>query len=100
MNIFFNDYLVRIGLAEHVSYPPDITCDNSIRSAEEAQEKHLEMWVKTPASTSTIAPTSNALAPASPPDSGSGNGCHPSHPDICIPYPPPDLDCTDISYQF
>jgi len=23
--------------------------------------------------------------------------CHPSYPTLCIPYPPPDLDCSDIS---
>ena len=27
------------------------------------------------------------------------NGCDPSYPDVCIPSPPPDLDCTDISYR-
>jgi micrococcal nuclease len=25
--------------------------------------------------------------------------CHPSYPDVCIPSPPPDLDCGDISYR-
>ncbi|NIR87155.1 nuclease, partial [Candidatus Bathyarchaeota archaeon] len=25
--------------------------------------------------------------------------CDPSYPDVCIPSPPPDLDCTDISYR-
>lgn len=25
--------------------------------------------------------------------------CDPSYPDVCIPPPPPDLDCTDISYR-
>ena len=25
--------------------------------------------------------------------------CHPSYPDVCIPYPPPDLDCADIPYR-
>lgn len=23
-------------------------------------------------------------------------GCHPSYPDVCIPPPPPDLDCGDL----
>lgn len=26
----------------------------------------------------------------------SGARCHPSYPDVCIPPPPPDLDCGDI----
>jgi micrococcal nuclease len=25
--------------------------------------------------------------------------CHPSYPDVCIPPPPPDLDCKDIPYR-
>ncbi len=24
--------------------------------------------------------------------------CHPSYPTVCIPPPPPDLDCPDIPY--
>lgn len=24
-------------------------------------------------------------------------GCDPAYPDVCIPSPPPDLDCADIS---
>jgi hypothetical protein len=25
--------------------------------------------------------------------------CDPSYPDVCIPPPPPDLDCSDIPYR-
>jgi len=25
--------------------------------------------------------------------------CHPSYPDVCIPSPPPDLDCTQIPFR-
>jgi len=25
--------------------------------------------------------------------------CDPSYPDVCIPPPPPDLDCRDIPYR-
>jgi len=28
-----------------------------------------------------------------------GEYCHPSYPEICIPSPPPDLDCSDIPYR-
>jgi hypothetical protein len=27
------------------------------------------------------------------------SSCHPSYPDVCIPPPPPDLDCGDIPYR-
>jgi hypothetical protein len=29
----------------------------------------------------------------------SASTCHPSYPTVCIPPPPPDLDCGDISYR-
>ena len=35
--------------------------------------------------------------PAAPPPSGAGN-CDASYPTVCIPPPPPDLDCTDVRY--
>jgi endonuclease YncB( thermonuclease family) len=35
-------------------------------------------------------------APPAPPPSGN---CHPSYPTVCIPPPPPDLDCKDIPYR-
>ena len=35
---------------------------------------------------------------ATPPSPPPGN-CDPSYPDVCIPPPPPDLDCPDIPYQ-
>lgn len=28
-----------------------------------------------------------------------GSGCHPAYPTVCIPAPPPDLDCEDIPYR-
>jgi nuclease-like protein len=31
---------------------------------------------------------------------GSNSGaCDPSYPDVCIPSPPPDLDCADVAYK-
>jgi Protein of unknown function (DUF1524) len=41
------------------------------------------------------------LAPRAPMDNGSGGGgnCDPSYPTVCIPSPPPDLDCGDIPYR-
>jgi micrococcal nuclease len=27
------------------------------------------------------------------------SGCDPSYPDVCIPPPPPDLDCADVPYK-
>jgi micrococcal nuclease len=27
------------------------------------------------------------------------SGCDPSYPDVCIPSPPPDLDCGEIAHR-
>ncbi len=34
-----------------------------------------------------------------PPRVQSRRSCHPSYPTVCIPPPPPDLDCRDIPYR-
>lgn len=41
--------------------------------------------------TTTQAPTTTA--------GGGGGNCDPSYPDVCIPPPPPDLNCGDISHR-
>ncbi len=30
---------------------------------------------------------------------GGGGSCHPSYPTVCIPPPPPDLNCDDVPYR-
>ncbi len=43
--------------------------------------------------------------PEAPAQTGPGSaaaargGCDPSYPDVCIPPPPPDLDCADVPYR-
>jgi len=39
------------------------------------------------------------LSVTKPAPSGGGGGCDPSYPTVCIPPPPPDLDCGDISHR-
>jgi hypothetical protein len=34
-----------------------------------------------------------------PPAPSPGGNCDPSYPTVCIPSPPPDLDCGDIPYR-
>lgn len=56
----------------------------------------------TPTSTPTVAPATEApTATSSPTTAGPTQqppGCDHSYPAICVPYPPPDLDCGDIAY--
>ena len=57
---------------------------------------------RVPTRTQTRWPTSMYVPP--PSDGGGGTttnySCHPSYPDVCIPYPPPDLNCADIPYRY
>jgi hypothetical protein len=38
-------------------------------------------------------------APTAMPTAIARSGCDPSYPTVCIPPPPPDLDCKDIPYR-
>jgi hypothetical protein len=51
----------------------------------------------TPVPTFTLRPSNTAIIPVS----GIGNtgNCDPSYPGVCIPPPPPDLDCKDVPYR-
>lgn len=49
----------------------------------------------TPEESSSLS-SSDASEPVSSPSSGN---CDPSYPDACIPSPPPDLDCSDVSQK-
>src|SRR6185295_9647112 len=51
----------------------------------------------TPAVAPTPTPPSGIPAPTETPPGG--GGCDPSYPTVCIPPPPPDLDCGDIPYR-
>lgn len=60
----------------------------------------------TPLATATPLPTFTPLiilqpsnTPQIPISGGGGNGCDPAYPTVCIPPPPPDLDCGDIPYR-
>ena len=59
---------------------------------------------RTSTASATGPPPPTTVRPASPTATAAvaatarGN-CHPSYPDVCIPPPPPDLDCADIPYR-
>ena len=49
-------------------------------------------------------PVSGEAAPPPPPQQqtpapGTATGCDPAYPTVCIPPPPPDLDCKDITFR-
>lgn len=47
----------------------------------------------------TAAPIVSPTQPPAPPEPTRASNCDPSYPTVCIPPPPPDLDCGEISYR-
>ncbi|HXF68256.1 MAG TPA: thermonuclease family protein [Thermoflexus sp.] len=92
-DLFVNLALVREGYAAAMIVPPDVSCAEAFRAAEaEARAAGRGLWgLPTPTPTRATLPTPTAL-PA-------GGNCHPAYPTVCIPPPPPDLDCADIPYR-
>jgi micrococcal nuclease len=89
-DIFVNQVLVELGFAQANDYTPDTACSSTFNNAESfARSSLLGFWKPTP----TSLPAGLLPLPTS-----SGN-CDPSYPTICIPSPPPDLDCGDIPYN-
>ena len=91
--LFVNLALVSLGLAQVVTYPPDVRwVDTYLAAQADARERGVGLW-GTP-------PGGDAPAGADAGGATAGrSGCDPSYPDVCIPPSPPDLDCGDIPYR-
>ena len=82
-----NRTLVARGAAKVYVYDRPFARVSGYRSAESsARNRGLGLW-KTCGETN-----------AAPPTTTRGN-CDPSYPTVCIPPPPPDLDCKDVPYK-
>jgi micrococcal nuclease len=82
-NTFVNLRLVQAGLAWARDYPPDTSCSSAFHEAEKhARAEGLGFW---------------ATAPT--PAGDTASICDSSYPTVCIPPPPPDLDCGDIAHR-
>ncbi len=87
--VFVNYELVASGYASASSYPPDTACDEAFSSVERnARSQELGLWAPVP-----------ILLPPNPPALETSGNCDPAYPDVCIPSPPPDLDCKDIQFR-
>lgn len=83
--LLVNAELVRLGFASVFTYPPDVAHVDVLLTAErEARAANRGLWSATP-------------APIASP--GASGACDPAYPTVCIPPPPPDLDCADIPYR-
>lgn len=86
---FVNLALVEQGFAQVATFPPDVRCAETYLAAQQrARTEGVGLWGTTaaPAPRPTAAPVT-------------GQQCHPAYPTVCIPPPPPDLDCSDIPHR-
>ena len=98
--VLLNEELVRQGAAVARRYPPDVKYAERLEAAQrEAQAAGAGLW----GACQQAAPATPAIpAPVAPPAPSSGTerqGCDAAYPDVCIPPPPPDLDCSDVPYR-
>ena len=83
--LFVNAALVRDGYAYAYTYPPDVAhADELVALQREAREAGRGLW--SACSTGGGGTGSSGAA-----------GCDAAYPDVCIPSPPPDLDCSDVT---
>jgi micrococcal nuclease len=88
--------LVATGYARAYVYRPDrpfLHAASYLRAERRARAQKRGLWGP-PCFGSRKAP-----APSRPAPSGARPGCDPAYPDVCIPPPPPDLDCADIPFR-
>ena len=83
--LLVNVELVRLGFANVSTFPPDVAYESVLLDAQrEAREADRGLWAATPAP---------SVVPAA------SGACDPAYPTVCIPPPPPDLDCADITFR-
>jgi micrococcal nuclease len=85
----FNRTLVARGYARVATYPPDVAHVDAFLAAERhARAANLGLW-------SACSDSGADLI-----GGGQGSGaCDPSYPGVCIPPPPPELDCSDVRFD-
>lgn len=88
-----NFMLVAAGFATVSTYPPDVKYANAFLAAQQSARDQMKGLWGTPPPTPTPTPvTSPSLTPRPA-------NCDSSYPTVCIPPPPPDLDCGQIPYR-
>jgi micrococcal nuclease len=99
----FNYEMIRQGYAFEYTYNNPYAYQQAFQEAQSsAREQQRGLWApqacageRRPAN-ATPQPMSPTAAPATPPPDAAADACDPAYPDVCIPSPPPDLDCSEI----
>ena len=106
-------WMIRNGYAHEYTYEVPYQRQAEYKAAyREAREKGVGFWAADTCSGDTEQPavkattTAPALAPIATvapvppmPMAAPRANCDPSYPDVCIPPPPPDLDCKDVGHK-
>ena len=90
----YNETIIAEGYAHEYTYAIPYRYQDAFRAAERsARQAERGLW----APTTCAGDTSGSLDTGGSPRPGSG--CDPSYLGVCIPPPPPDLDCPDIAFR-
>ena len=94
-----NAVLVQEGLAQLATYPPDVKyVDDFLAFQRQAMDVGRGLWSLEGASDVEVSIGGlETNAPAG--DQETVGGCDPAYPTVCIPPPPPDLNCGDIQFR-
>ena len=77
-----NAVLVAEGYAQVATYPPDVRYSEEFLDLQgRAQRAGKGLWAASGTESTVV------------------GGCDPAYPDVCIPPPPPDLDCGEITHR-
>jgi len=99
-DVFVNYELIRDGYARAYSYGSNTACRTAFSQAQSAARSAKDgMWMPTPTPWPTSPPSGGGGSSRGPSPTASSGNCDPSYPTVCIPPPPPDLDCGDIPYR-
>ncbi|HXF57707.1 MAG TPA: thermonuclease family protein [Actinomycetota bacterium] len=92
----FNEELLRQGYAQVFTVPPNVKyVDRFLAAQREARRAERGLWSACADEGASARGASGQEVTAG----GSSGSCDPSYPDVCIPPPPPDLDCADVPFE-
>jgi hypothetical protein len=77
--------------------PPSTTNEPSIANSPTSSEPTTDSQSSTPVIPADESTSSTESEPTDNEENSGGNECDSSYPDVCIPPPPPDLNCADVS---
>ena len=90
-----NELLVEGGYATVYPFGSDVLHEQRLRDAEaRAREAGAGLWTACETEDADEGDDEDEVV-----DEGSEGECDSAYPDVCIPPPPPDLDCGDLEYR-